>query len=57
LTWATATPPHVTPASSKAKTAMPVLLHWSPALPHTRIAAIPCDRYSCDELIDPPVDE
>jgi hypothetical protein len=39
--------------NSKAKTAMPVLLHRSPTLPRTRIAPpFPRDRYSRDETID-----
>jgi hypothetical protein len=43
----------MTAANSKAKTAMPVLLHRAPTLPRTRIAPpFPHDRYSRDEAID-----
>jgi hypothetical protein len=49
LVCATATPPHVTAANSKAKTAM----HLSPAFPRVRIALpFPHDRYSRDETIE-----
>jgi hypothetical protein len=48
----------MTAANSKAKIAMPVLLHRSPTLPRTRIAPpFPHDRYSRDETIDLLMDE
>jgi hypothetical protein len=55
LVWATATPPHMTPANSTAKIPMPDLLQRFPTLPRTRIARpFPCDRHSLDETIDVP---
>jgi hypothetical protein len=45
-------------ANSKAKTAMPLLLHRSPTLPRTRIGPpFPRDHHSLDETIDLPMDE
>ena len=58
LVWATATPPHTTPANSRAKDCNASLAAPVPDFAAARASpAIPCDRYSRDETIDLPVDE